>query len=81
MALRKKIMKCLAFGQKKRPLGRPNTTLRHSILNNIKKIIPTVDKDGSFNTWAHIANNEIIWSLLINNLGKDDPQPCDYSPE
>ena len=26
-------------------------------------------------------SNELIWSILINNIGIDDPQPCNYSPE
>ena len=43
------------------------------MLNDILKIIPTVDKNGYFRTWA--------WSILINNIGIDDPQPCNYSPE
>ena len=34
----------------KRPVGRPNYTVRHSMLNHIKKIIPKVDKSGSFHT-------------------------------
>ena len=34
----------------KRPVGRPNYTVRHSMLNHIKKIIPKVDKSGSFYT-------------------------------
>ena len=46
-----------AFIYKKRTRGRPNTTVRHSILDDIGKNIPSVDKYGSFNTWAHIANN------------------------
>ena len=52
------------------------------MLNSVKKIIPTADKYGSFHTWAaHIANNELVWSILVNNIGLDDPQPCNYSPE
>ena len=70
-----------AYCSIKRPLGRPNYTIIHSMLNDIRKIIPEVDKSGSFHTCAHIANDELIWSILINNIGKDDPQPCNYSPE
>ena len=70
-----------AFCPNKRPIGRPNYTIRHSMLNSVKKIIPTADKYGSFHTWAHIANNELVWSILVNNIGLDDPQPCNYSPE
>ena len=51
------------------------------MLNNILKIIPTIDKSGSFHTWAHIANNELFWSILINNICIDDPQPCNYLSE
>ena len=32
-----------AVCQGKRPLGRPNTTTRYSILKDIKKLIPEVD--------------------------------------
>ena len=64
------------FFPNKRPLGRPNYTIRHSMLNDIKKIIHTVDKYGSFHTQAHIAHNELVWSILVNNIGLDDPQPC-----
>ena len=70
-----------AFIYKKRPRERPNTTVRHSILNNIRKIIPSVDKNGAFKTWAHIARDELLWSILVNNLGNDDPQPCNVSLE
>ena len=49
-----------AFIYNKRPRRRPNTTVRHSILNNIGKIIPSVDKNGSFKTWAHIARDELL---------------------
>ena len=51
------------------------------IAAHIKKYISTVDKHGFFHTWAHIANHELVWSILINNIGIDDPQPCNYSPE
>ena len=30
---------------------------------------------------AHVANIEVIWSILINNIGNDNPQPCNYLPE
>ena len=70
-----------AFCPNTRLQGRPNFTIRHSILNDIKKIIPIVDKNGSFHTWAHIANNKLVLSVLINNIGIDDPQSCHYSPE
>jgi len=31
-----------------------------------------------FNTWAHIANVELIWSQMVNNLGNNDFE-FDYS--
>ena len=37
--------RCLLFVGK---IIRPNTTVRHSILDDIWKIIPSVDKYGSF---------------------------------
>ena len=37
-----------AVCQGERPLGRPNTTTRHAMLNDIEKIIPEVDNTGSF---------------------------------
>ena len=40
---------------KKAPKERPNTTVRDSILDDISKIIPGVDKYGSFKMWAHIC--------------------------
>ena len=70
-----------AFIYKKRPRGRLNTTVRHSISNGIRIIIPSVDKNGAFKTWAHIARDEFLWSILVNNLGNDDPQPCNVSLE
>ena len=57
---------------KKRPVGRTNYTTRHSYISDIKKIVPFIDESGSFNTWAHIANEELIWSQLVNNLGNKD---------
>ena len=46
-----------------------------------KKIIPLVDKNGSFHTWAHIINNELVWSIFVDNIDIDDPQQCNCSPE
>ena len=54
---------------KKRPIGRPNQSLRISLLNDIKKIIPTVDNLGSFHTWANFAFCDLTWSMLIHRLG------------
>ena len=50
------------------------------MLNDIQKIIPYVGKSGSFHTWTHVANNELILWILINNIGHDNPQPCNHSP-
>jgi len=38
----------------------------------LKKIIPTVDDDGDFNSWAHVALEKLTWSMLVNNLGYDN---------
>ena len=57
------------IGEKKRPIGRPNQSLRISLLNDIKKIIPTVDNFGSFHTWANFAFCDLTWSMLIYRLG------------
>ena len=61
--------------------GRPNTMVRHYILDDIRKIIPSIDKYDSFKTWAHIANNELLWAILVKYLGRNDPQPRNYSPK
>ena len=41
-------------------------------MNDIRKITSSDKDDGSFNSWAHITNNELVWSLLINNIGQND---------
>ena len=46
------------FQTNKRPLGRPNITVRHSFINDIEKIISKVDPAGTFNSWTHIAFDE-----------------------
>ena len=51
------------------------------MMKDIEKLIPVVDKTGSFHTRTHMADNELIQSILINNIGNNDPQPCNYSPE
>jgi len=53
---------------KKRPLGRPNITVRHFLINDMEKNISNVDPVGCFNTWAHIAFDESRWTELVNNL-------------
>ena len=58
--------------KKTRPICRSNISINHSILNDIKKLIPTVDDDGDFNSWAHLALKKLTWSMLVNSLGYDD---------
>ena len=53
----------------KRPVGRPNISTRFSLLQDIGKIIPNVGKDVSFRSWGHVAKDELLWSMLINNIG------------
>ena len=48
------------------------------MVNGIKKIILGVDEYGSYKSWAHIANDELLWSILVNNLGRDDPPTRDF---
>ena len=60
-----------SFCRRARPLRKTKCTTRHWILNNISKIIPSVDKNNSFNSWAYIAYDELTWVLLINNLRLD----------
>ena len=66
-----------SFCFKQGPLGRPNSTIRHSIIN----YIPGADKHVYFKYWEHITKNELIWSILVNNLCRDDPQPYNCFPE
>ena len=54
-----------------RPLVRLNFTIIHSILNDIKKIILTIDKDDSFLSSAYLVYVEMTWSMLINTVGSD----------
>ena len=51
-----------------KPLGRPSITVRHSFISDIGKIISNVDSAGSFNSWAHIAFDESIWTDLVQDL-------------
>ena len=48
---------------------------------DIKQTITKVEETDSLHTWAHEANNELPCSILVNNIGKYNLQPCDYSPE
>ena len=59
-----------------RPLVRPN-----SEVNVIRKMLPEVINTSSFRSLAHVANGKLSWPILINNIGHDDPQPCDCDPE
>ena len=56
------------FRTNKRPLGRPNITVRHWFINNIENIISNVDSAGTFNSWAHIAFDEKRLTELVENL-------------
>ena len=56
------------FQRNKRPIGRPNITVRHSFINDIEKIVSNVDPSGTFNSWAHIAFDEKRWTNLFKNL-------------
>ena len=35
---------------------------------DIRKIIPKKNENRFFNSWVYITNDEIIWSILINNM-------------
>ena len=50
-------------------------------MNYIRKIISSVKYDGSFNSWAHIANNDLVWYILINNIGQNDSHQSGYNSE
>ena len=40
-----------------------------------------MNNDDSFKSWAHIANDKLLWFILINNIGHNYLQPCDYNHE
>ena len=71
------------FMKNTRPQGRPNDTIIHSFLNDIFKIIPSIDQFRSFNTWVHVDHNLIHWSFLVNILHEFEPEPCitDTNPD
>ena len=71
----------MAFCKKKRPPGRKNYTVINPLMNDIRKIISSVKYDGSFNSWAHIANNDLVWSIFINNIGQNDSLQSGYNTE
>ena len=50
-------------------------------MNDIRKIISSVEDDGSFSSWAHIANNDLVWSIFINNISQNDSHQSGYNPE
>ena len=74
------------FPIEKRPLGRPNITIRHSFISHIGTISSNVDLAGSFNSWAHVAFDESRWTELVNSLEStqadwDDSDWRDNEPE
>ena len=42
--------------------------VRYSMIIDIRKIIPKKNENRFFNSWVYITNDEIIWSILINNM-------------
>ena len=57
-----------AVYQGKRSIWRPNTSVRHFMLNIVGKIIPEVEFKGYFSSWAYIAHDKLAWSILANFL-------------
>ena len=47
-------------------------------MSDIKQTVPLIDEYCSFYTWTHIANEVLMWSQLVNNLGNKDFE-FDYS--
>ena len=45
------------------------------MLKDIEKIIPEVDNSGSFSSWAYLAHDKLVWSILINNIGSNNFKP------
>ena len=58
-------------GLKERPISRTNISIKHSILNGISKIIPSVDRDGSFNS---------SFPVLTTSLSKGANYPSRIKP-
>ena len=52
----------------KRPLGRPSIMVRHSLIDDIEKIISNVYPAGTLNSWVRIAFDEKRWIELVENL-------------
>ena len=69
------------FCKNKRLPGRQNYRINNPLITDIRKIIPSVKVDGYFNSWACIANDELVWSIWINNVGQNDHQSSNYNPE
>ena len=65
-----------AWCNKERPCGSHNISIKYSILNNVSKIIPSIDSDSNLESWTHLAQDKLTWSMLVNNLGCD--QNFDY---
>ena len=57
-----------AFQSGKSSSSRPNTTIQHSYINDIKKIISNIDPADSFNSWDHIYLDEPRWTNLVEAL-------------
>ena len=51
------------------------------MVNNIREKNPKLDDAVIYKLWTHIANDELIQFILINNIGCDDPQPYNYDRE
>ena len=54
-------------------MSRLSTTVRYSMVKDILKINTEVDKYESNKRRVHSANNELLWLILLINLGCRDP--------
>ena len=68
------------FYYNKRHVGRPNNSVRNSFVSDFKSIIPAVNNQGFFSTWAYIARHEIIRNQLVNNV-ENDKFEFDYNQQ
>ena len=50
---------------KERPIGRPSTSIKHSILNEIYRIILSVDRNSTFNSRVRAALDKLPWFMLV----------------
>ena len=48
------------FNYTKRPVEKPNNSVRHYLVSDNKKMFSFVDNQGSFSTWAYIMYDELI---------------------